>query len=87
MSLVTIVWSMFAAVCLTLAAVHLPVWWNNREARASLAFSLTTISTAAFAICELWMLQARTPGEYATALKFFGATFQCLDLVGPSAFL
>jgi len=70
MSLVTIIWSMFAAVCLTLAAVHLPVWWINREARASLAFSVTTISTAAFAICELWMLQARTPGEYATALKW-----------------
>ena len=34
MSLVTVVWSMIAAACLTLAAVHLPVWWRNREARA-----------------------------------------------------
>ena len=70
MSPVTIIWSMFIAACLTLAAVHLPVWWRDRDAWASLAFSLSTISTAAFAICELLMLHAQTPGDYAAALKW-----------------
>ena len=55
MSLVTVVWSMIAAACLTLAAVHLPVWWRNREARATLAFSVAAICTAAIALCELAM--------------------------------
>ena len=70
MSLVTVVWSMIAAACLTLAAVHLPVWWSNREARATLAFSVAAICTAAIALCELTMLKAPTPAVYATAQRW-----------------
>ena len=70
MSLVTVVWSMIAAACLTLAAVHLPVWWRNREARATLAFSLAAICTAAVAMCELTMLKAPTPAAYAAAQRW-----------------
>jgi len=70
MSPVTVVWSMIAAACLTLAAVHLPVWWRNREARATLAFSLAAICTAALALCELTMLKASSPAAYATALRW-----------------
>ena len=61
---------MTAAACLTLAAVHLPVWWRNREARASIAFSVAAMCTAVFAFCELRMLHAQTPGAYAVALKW-----------------
>ncbi|HSC63282.1 MAG TPA: ATP-binding protein [Caldimonas sp.] len=70
MSPVTVVWSMIAAACLTLAAVHFPVWWRNRDARASLAFSIAAICTAALALCELTMLKAPTPAVYATALRW-----------------
>ena len=70
MSSVTVIWSMVIAACLTLAAVHLPVWWSNRADRAGLAFSLATISTAAFAICELWMFHAQTPRAYAEVLRW-----------------
>jgi len=70
MSLVTVVWSMIAAACLTLAAVHLPVWWRNREARATLAFSVAAICTAAIALCELAMLKAATPADYAAAQRW-----------------
>jgi two-component system sensor kinase FixL len=70
MSLVTVVWSMIAAASLTLAAVHLPVWWRNREARATLAFSVAAICTAAIALCELAMLKAATPAEYAFAQRW-----------------
>ena len=70
MSLVTVVWSMIAAACLTLAAVHLPVWWRNREARATLAFGIAAASTAAIAFGELVMLKAPTPEVYATAVRW-----------------
>ena len=70
MSSITVIWSMLIAACLTLAAVHLPVWWSNRADRASLAFSVVTISTAAFAVCELWMFHAQTPRAYAEALRW-----------------
>ena len=70
MSLVTVVWSMIAAACLTLALVHLPVWWRNPQARATLAFSVAAISTAGLALCELNMLKASTPAAYAMALRW-----------------
>ena len=46
------------------------VWCRNRTAWASLLFSLTAVATAAFAFCELWMMRAETPGEFATAVKW-----------------
>ena len=80
MSLVTVVWSMIAAACLTLAAVHLPVWWRNREARATLAFSLAAICTAALAMCELSMLKATTPAAYAAAQRWMNVPVALLLL-------
>ena len=70
MSLVTIVYSMIAGVCFTLAAVHLPVWLRNREARATLAFAVAAVCSGAIACGELLMLTAATPAEYAAAQKW-----------------
>jgi len=70
MSVVTIVWSMIAGACVTLAAAHLPVWWRNREGRASLAFAMAAICTAALAFCEMAMMHAQTPAAYAAVLRW-----------------
>ncbi|HUA39194.1 MAG TPA: PAS domain S-box protein [Candidatus Sulfopaludibacter sp.] len=70
MSRVTVIWSMVASACLTLASVHLVVWWNRRTAWANLLFSLTAVATAAFAGCELWMMRAETPEEFASAVRW-----------------
>ena len=70
MSWVTIIWSMIAAVCFTLAAIYLLVWRRNRAAWPNLLFCLTAVSTAAFAFCELRMMRAETPAEFATTLKW-----------------
>jgi PAS domain S-box-containing protein len=70
MSPVTVVWSMIAAACLTLAAVHLPVWLSNRGARATLAFSIAAACTAAIALCELTMLKSTTPEAYVAAQRW-----------------
>src|SRR5271167_113827 len=67
---VTIVWSMVASACLTLAAIHLLAWSMNRAAWANLLFSLSALATAALAGCEYWMMRAQTPAEYATALRW-----------------
>ena len=69
MSLVTIIWSMIASACLTLAAINLLTWGRNREAWANVFFSLLATGTAVWAFCELWMMRAQTPAEFATALK------------------
>src|SRR5208283_131489 len=70
MSWVTILWSMVASACLTLAAIHLLIWSMNRAAWANLLFSLSALATAALAGCEYWMMRAQTPAEYATALRW-----------------
>src|SRR3954471_17454469 len=60
---------MIAAACLTLAAVHLPVWWRDREESTSLAFAVAAICTAVTAFCELRALHAATPQAYAAAAR------------------
>jgi two-component system sensor kinase FixL len=70
MSLITIIWSMSASACLTLAGINFLFWCRNRKASANLLFFLTATSTAVFAFCELWMMRAETPAEFATVLKW-----------------
>ena len=70
MSFVTVLWSMIAGACVTLALVHLPVGWQKREGWASLVFSLAALCTAVMALCELAMLRAPTLDEYVVALKW-----------------
>jgi len=70
MNWVTIIWSMAASACLTLAAIHLLVWYKKRTAWANLLFSMMAVATAALAYCELSMMRAQTPGQFATALRW-----------------
>src|SRR4051812_35758459 len=60
---------MIAAACLTLAAVHVPVWWRDREESTSLAFAVAAVCTAVTAGCELFALHAQTPQAYASAVR------------------
>jgi hypothetical protein len=64
MSLITIIWSMIASACLTLAAINFLIWGRNREAWANLFFSLVATGTAAWTFCELWMMRAETLAEF-----------------------
>ena len=70
MSWVTIIWSMVASACLTLAVIYCLVWFRSRRAWANLFFALTAASTTALAFSELWMMRAETPAELFAALTF-----------------
>ena len=70
MSWVTVIWSMIAAACLTLALVHGLVWWWRRAARANVVFALTAVATTLLAAGELWMMRAGTPEDFATAVRW-----------------
>src|SRR5687767_1156873 len=67
---ITIIWSLIASASLTLAAVHALVWWRRHDARAHALFAVSATATAVLAGCELWMMRAQTPAEYATALRW-----------------
>ena len=68
MSWVTIIWSMSASACLTLAGLHLLVWCKKRTAWANLLFALAAMGSAALAFCELKMMRAQTPQQFGIAL-------------------
>jgi two-component system sensor kinase FixL len=70
MSLITIIWSMVASSCFTLAAINLLVWIRNRTAWANLLFSLTAVSLAVFTFFELAMMRAGTPTEFGVVMRW-----------------
>src|SRR6266508_4194929 len=66
----TIAYSMTAAASVTLAAVHLLVWFRQPAGRAHLAFAMTAIFVAAIAPLELLMVRAQTIGQFGTAIRW-----------------
>src|SRR6266702_5504277 len=70
MSWVTVIWSVGAGACLTLAFIQFIVWWKNRVARANLAFSVLAIAVAAFAALELSVMRAETPEQLGTVARW-----------------
>jgi two-component system, LuxR family, sensor kinase FixL len=70
MSWTTAVWSMEAAVCLTLAAIYLLVWCRRREERAQLLFAVSAVAAAAVAAGELWLMRTETAVQFGTALRW-----------------
>jgi len=70
MSWITIVWSMNAAACLTLAAIYLLVWCKQRQDPAHLLFSVTAVAAATIAAFELAMMHAQTVGQYEALMRW-----------------
>ena len=70
MSWITIVWSMNAAACLTLAGIYLVVWCRQRQVLAHLVFSITAVAAAAIAGFELAMMHAGTVGQYEALVRW-----------------
>jgi len=67
MSWVTVVWSMTASACLTLAAIYGLIWYRNRSSWAHLFFAATAASTTVLTFFELRLMQAQTPADVLAA--------------------
>src|SRR5438876_10641363 len=70
MSWVTVIWSAGDGACLTLALMHIIVWWKDRAARANLAFSVMAVAVAIFAAFELALMRAQTPEQFGTIVRW-----------------
>jgi PAS domain S-box-containing protein len=70
MSWITIVWSMNAAACLTLAGIYLLVWCKQREGWVHLVFSCSAVAAAALTAFELVLLRAQTSEQYGAILRW-----------------
>ena len=65
-----IIWSMNAAVCLTLAAFYCLVWCKQRENWVYLVFSSSAVAAAAIAVLELAMLRTQTAEQYEGLVRW-----------------
>lgn len=66
-----IIFAILVTACLTLAAVHLIVSLKVRHTSGNLLLSLgASAALATMAFCELSMMRAATPAEYAMALRW-----------------
>jgi two-component system, LuxR family, sensor kinase FixL len=70
MSWVTVIFSMAASACLTMAVVNGLIWWRQRDAWANLLFAVAALGTVAFAACDLAAMRAGTPAQFASAIRW-----------------
>lgn len=71
MEAVTLLWSLSAAVAITLAVLCALVWLIERQDLASLMLCILGVATAASAYAELGMMHSVTPGEYGEWLRWY----------------
>jgi len=64
MSWVTIIWSMDAAICLTLAAIYFAVWLHSRNVPGYLFFTLSAVGSSGIAAFELLLLRSENIERY-----------------------
>jgi PAS domain S-box-containing protein len=70
MSWVTVIWSVSAGACLTLAFLQFIVWCKDRAARANLVFAVGAVAVAVFAGLELALMRAETPAQFGTVARW-----------------
>jgi PAS domain S-box-containing protein len=70
MSWVTVIWSISAGACLTLAFLQFIVWCKDRAARANLVFAVGAVAVAVFAGLELALMRAETPAQFGTVARW-----------------
>src|SRR6059058_582363 len=70
MSWVTMLWSMDAAFCFTLAGIYLLVWFKQREKWEHLLFSCSALAAGVIAGLELATMRAETTAQYGALLRW-----------------
>ena len=70
MSWVTLLWSMDAALCFTLAGIYLLVWCKQRQGWVYLLFSCSAAAAGIIAEFELMSMHAQTAAQYGALLRW-----------------
>jgi two-component system sensor kinase FixL len=70
MNWITVVWSINAGACLTLAAFYCAVWSKQRDNPVHLLFSCSAVAAAAISALELEMMNAQTVEQYQTLVRW-----------------
>jgi len=68
MSWVTLLWSMDAVFCFTLAGIYLLVWFKQWEGWEQLLFSCSAAAAGVIAVLELALMHAETTAQYGALM-------------------
>ena len=80
MNWVTVLWSMNAGACLTLAAFYAAVWSKQRANPVYLLFSCSAVAAAVISAFELRMLNATTVEQYQLLVRWIHVPVWVLTL-------
>jgi len=69
LSILTIIWSLVAGACVSLATMQYFIWMRDRKEIANLLFSLSAIGAAGIAMFELWSLKTIDISLYNIGVK------------------
>ncbi len=82
MSWITVIWTAAASAGLTLAVIHLRIWFRKRTAWSNLFFSLLAVVTAIGAGLELWMMRIERTDQFLAAFRWYQvSTFGAIVLL------
>ena len=70
MSWITVAWSMMASAILTLALLHLFVWFNQPRQWGHLSLSITAVSVAVITGMEFMSMRVVNTEQMATLLRW-----------------
>jgi PAS domain S-box-containing protein len=70
MSFITVIWSMNAGVCLTLAAFYGAIWCKQRANQVYLLFSCSAAAAAVISTFESWMMHTWTVEQYELLVRW-----------------
>jgi signal transduction histidine kinase len=80
MSWITVVFSMTASACLTVALIYGFIWWRQRQEWAYLLFALASMGTAALAWQDLMLNFARTAAQFNSVARWSHLSFWIIVL-------
>jgi two-component system sensor kinase FixL len=86
MSWITAIFSMTASACLTMALVYGFIWWRERDQWANLLFTVAALGTAALAWCDLALMHAESPAQFASAIRWAQFSF-CVIILALAGFV
>jgi len=70
MSWITLIWTICAGTCLTLAGLYAIVWLRQRNDWENLLFTVAAVAAAVLAILEVNLMRAPTPAAYGEILRW-----------------
>jgi two-component system, LuxR family, sensor kinase FixL len=80
------IFPMTASASLTMALIYGSIWWRKRDDWANLLFTLAALGTAALAWCDLVLMHAESPAQFASAIRWAQVAF-CVIILSLAGFV